>query len=97
MNGGDWARVGTAWLDWQLGGDTQAALVPIRQEFAENDEADIHVCTVLPMAMETPFFAHAANYTGHEATPIPPVYDPQVAVDAILREHPSVGAYNQTI
>ena len=49
----------------------------IRQELAENDEPGTHVCTVLPMAMETPFFEHAANYTGHEATPIPPVYDPQ--------------------
>ena len=37
------------------------------------------------MAMETPFFEHAANYTGHEAVPIPPVYDPQDAVEAILR------------
>lgn len=26
VNGGDWARVGTAWLDWQLKGDPQAAL-----------------------------------------------------------------------
>ena len=25
VDGGDWARVGTAWLDWQLKGDTQAA------------------------------------------------------------------------
>ncbi|MGV3556251.1 MAG: hypothetical protein ACO1OD_13455 [Croceibacterium sp.] len=25
VNGGDWARVGTAWLDWQLKGDAQAA------------------------------------------------------------------------
>jgi uncharacterized protein len=25
VNGGDWARVGTAWLDWQLKGDVQAA------------------------------------------------------------------------
>ena len=24
-NGGDWARVGAAWLDWQLKGDRQAA------------------------------------------------------------------------
>ena len=24
-NGGDWARVGVAWLDWQLKGDAQAA------------------------------------------------------------------------
>lgn len=57
----------------------------LRQELAENNESAIHVCTVLPMAMETPFFEHAANYTGHEAVPIPPVYDPQDAVEAILR------------
>jgi short-subunit dehydrogenase len=57
----------------------------LRQEIAKNDESDIHVCTVLPMAMETPFFENAANYTGHEATPIPPVYDPQDAVKTILR------------
>ena len=57
----------------------------IRQELDENNESNIHVCTVLPMAMETPFFEHAANYTGHEAVPIPPVYDPQDAVQAILR------------
>jgi dienelactone hydrolase len=25
VDGGDWARVGTAWLDWQLKGDSQAA------------------------------------------------------------------------
>jgi dienelactone hydrolase len=25
VNGGDWARVGTAWLDWQLKGDARAA------------------------------------------------------------------------
>ena len=25
VNGGDWARVGTTWLDWQLKGDPQAA------------------------------------------------------------------------
>ena len=25
VDGGDWARVGTAWLDWQLKGDVQAA------------------------------------------------------------------------
>lgn len=57
----------------------------LRQELAESSDNQIHVCTVLPMAMDTPFFEHAANYTGHEAVPIPPVYDPTEAVDAILR------------
>jgi short-subunit dehydrogenase len=62
----------------------------LRQELAQNEETDIKVCTVMPMAHDTPFFDHAGNYTGHEATPIPPVYDPQQCVDTIvdLAENP---------
>jgi short-subunit dehydrogenase len=59
----------------------------LRQELSvsEPNTHDIHVCTVIPMAMDTPFFEHAANYTGHEAVPIPPVYDPAEAVQAIVK------------
>lgn len=57
----------------------------LRQELAEEKQAGIHVCTVMPMAMDTPFFEHAANYTGHEAQPIPPLYDAQMVVDAIVQ------------
>ncbi len=57
----------------------------LRQELRENDCASIRVCTVMPMAMDTPFFDHAANYSGHEAAPIPPLYDPQKVVDTIVR------------
>lgn len=57
----------------------------LRQELEENGVEDIHVCTVLPMTMDTPFFEHAANYTGHEATPIPPVFDPMRTVEAIVK------------
>ncbi len=70
----------------------------IRQELTEADAEQIHVCTVLPASMDTPFFVHTANYTGHEAVPIPPVYDPQAVVDAILalaekpQDEVSVGA-----
>ena len=56
----------------------------LRQELAENGETGIHVCTVLPMSMDTPFFEHAANYSGHEAVPIPPVFDPVDTVNAII-------------
>ena len=56
----------------------------IRQELIEAKADGIHVCVVLPASMDTPFFAHTANYTGHEAVPIPPVYDPQTIVDVIL-------------
>ena len=57
----------------------------LRQELAENGDKQIHVCTVLPMSMDTPFFDNAANYTGHEAVPIPPVFDPLEVADAIVK------------
>ena len=58
----------------------------LRQEL-EEDKLDetIHVCTVMPTSMDTPFFEHAANYTGRESVPIPPVYDADKVVDVIVR------------
>lgn len=58
----------------------------LRQELEEDKVDDaIHVCTVMPTSMDTPFFEHAANYTGHESVPIPPVYDAEKVVDVIVR------------
>ena len=56
----------------------------LRQELSENKVENVHVCTVMPTSMDTPFFEHAANYTGHEAVPIPPTYDPQEVIDVIV-------------
>jgi short-subunit dehydrogenase len=56
----------------------------LRQEMAQNDLPDIKVCTVLPMAMDTEFFEHAANYSGRKAVPIPPLNDANQVVDAIV-------------
>jgi len=56
----------------------------LRQELRVNRSRKIHVCTVLPTAMDTPFFEHAANYTGREAVPVPPLDDPQKVIDAIV-------------
>jgi short-subunit dehydrogenase len=56
----------------------------IRQELEEAEADDIHVCLVEPTSFDTPFFEHAANYTGHQAVPIPPVYDPQQVIDTIV-------------
>jgi len=57
----------------------------LRQEIDLSGSKDIHVCTVMPTAHDTPFFEHAANYTGHEVTPPKPLHDPQEVVDAIVR------------
>ena len=56
----------------------------LRQELQEEKVDTIHVCTVMPTTFDTPFFEHAAQYTGREASPIPPTYDPKEVVDTII-------------
>jgi short-subunit dehydrogenase len=57
----------------------------LRQELEQRELEDVHVCTVLPTAHDTPFFDHASNYTGYEVTPPKPLHDPQNVVDALVR------------
>jgi short-subunit dehydrogenase len=57
----------------------------LRQELEQDKIDTIHVCTVMPTTFDTPFFEHAAQYTGHEASPIPPTYEPKEVVDVIVR------------
>ncbi len=57
----------------------------LRQELNNENLTDIHVCTVLPMAHDTPFFERVGNYTGYKAVPISPVYDAKVTVDALVK------------
>ena len=55
----------------------------LRQEVAAQNQPGIRVCAVLPMAADTPFFDHAANYTGHTLQPFP-ITDPEEVVEAIV-------------
>ena len=57
----------------------------LRQELSHEGNRTIRVCTVMPMAHSTDFFEHAGNYTGKKAEPIPPAYDPQVTIDALVK------------
>jgi short-subunit dehydrogenase len=57
----------------------------LRQEVKQNDHRGIHICTIMPTAHDTPFFDHAANYTGHKIAPPTPLHDPQNVVDTIVR------------
>lgn len=57
----------------------------LRQEIEQSGLEGIHVCTVLPTAHDTPFFDHAANYTGHAIEAPEPLHDPQNVVDTIVR------------
>jgi short-subunit dehydrogenase len=60
----------------------------LRQELKSS--RGIHVCTVLPGSIDTPIFRHAANYTGQQIRPVPPVASPHRVARAIVRagEHP---------
>ena len=57
----------------------------LRQEVKQNRHDGVHICTIMPTAHDTPFFDHAANYTGHEITPPKPLHDPQDVVEAMVR------------
>jgi short-subunit dehydrogenase len=56
----------------------------LRQELATQNQPGIRVCAVLPMAADTPFYDHAANYTGHTLQPFP-ITNAEEVVDAIVR------------
>lgn len=67
----------------------------VRQELRAAGDHTISVCTVLPASIDTPFFRHAANHTGRELRPPPPVYPPEVAARTIVRaiQRPTREAY----
>jgi NAD(P)-dependent dehydrogenase (short-subunit alcohol dehydrogenase family) len=60
----------------------------LRVELA--DEPDIHVCTAMPYAIETPYFEVAANELGLAPLPLPPALEPEAVARAIadLAERP---------
>lgn len=60
----------------------------LRQEL--QSERGISVCAVMPGSMDTPIFRQAANYTGRNVKPVPPVSDPRRAARAVVRaaQHP---------
>jgi short-subunit dehydrogenase len=45
---------------------------------------DIRVCDLFPAFLDTPGMQHAANYTGKELQPVPPVYSPQLVANAVI-------------
>ena len=51
----------------------RALSVGIRSELRLDGIRKVKVCTVLPAAIDTPFFQHAAN-TGRKVVAMPPVY-----------------------
>lgn len=56
----------------------------------EQERAPISVTLIKPAALDTPFVTHAKNYLEVEPDLPPPIYDPELAAEAILyaAEHP---------
>jgi len=58
----------------------------LREEIEVLDGAkNIHVCTVMPATIDTPFFHHAANYTGRAVKAMPPVYPAEQVANTIVK------------
>ncbi len=65
-------------------------LESIRVEL-QHEGANINVASIKPAVINTPFYNHARTKVGYKPTGVPPYYDPQLVVAAILyaAEHPT--------
>jgi short-subunit dehydrogenase len=63
---------------WGVRGFSESLRMELR------DQPDIHVCTVMPAAIDTPIFQHAANYTGKDVQALAPVYPPEQVAEVIV-------------
>jgi short-subunit dehydrogenase len=59
----------------------RALSVSLRQELRLSGLKKVHVVTVSPPTIDTPFFRHAGNYSGRRVQAMPPVY----AADPVAR------------
>ena len=55
----------------------------LNQELRLNDAEQIHISTISPMATDTPFWEHTANYSGHSPRQSP-LCEAEEVVDAIV-------------
>lgn len=56
----------------------------LREELHRSGVTGVHVSTVLPAAIDTPVYASAANHSGREVGPPPPVYRPERVAATII-------------
>ncbi|MFC7736412.1 SDR family oxidoreductase [Roseomonas sp. GCM10028921] len=54
----------------------------LRQEVL--DQPTIRICTVMPSVIDTPFFQHAANFSGRNVRAAPPVYTPEEVAETVV-------------
>ena len=63
----------------------RALSVSLRSELARDGMDGVDVCTVLPATIDTPFYQHAANYSGRRAAAMPPVYTPDRVAKTVVK------------
>lgn len=56
----------------------------LRQELRADGVKGVHVSTVMPATIDTPFFEHSGNYVGRELRAMPPVYTPERVARTIV-------------
>lgn len=56
----------------------------LRHELRLDGYRKIHVCTVLPATLDTPFFDQAGNYFGRAARAMPPLHSPERAARKVV-------------
>lgn len=61
----------------------QGFLDSLRSELL-HDGSDVHVCMVQMPALNTPQFDWVKNKLSHKSQPVPPIYQPEVAAEAIV-------------
>lgn len=77
--------------------------VSLGAELALGKHRGVHVSTVLPATVDTPFFRHSGNYTGREVKAMPPVYPADAVARAITmlarspQDELAVGAIAKTM
>jgi NAD(P)-dependent dehydrogenase (short-subunit alcohol dehydrogenase family) len=59
--------------------------VSLRSELALQKEKKVKVVTVMPATIDTPFYRHAANYTGRPVRAMPPVYPADRVARAVVK------------
>jgi len=62
----------------------RALSASIRQELWLDDADEIHVCTVFPESVDTPFFDNEANRSGFKVKPTAPIETPEHCAEVIF-------------
>jgi len=56
----------------------------LNEELRLTGQSEIKIATIMPWAVDTPWWTHAANYTGHEPR-MAAMDDPKIVIEAIVR------------